>query len=119
MLELLDGDDQPEMLAGQHITDRDQPAVRALLHLLEHREAGRLAPVRARERAAAEVVKDDLVVVAVDDGLEVVRGPGLRVALHDRQDLARGRGHRRAHRSLAFSSVFFIAAPPCAIMGST
>jgi hypothetical protein len=103
------------VLAGQHVADRQQPTVRSLLHLLEYRKASGLAAVRAGQRALAEVVEDDFVVIAVEDGLQVVGGPGVRVASHDGMDRARG---GRAHPAWV-SSAFFIAAPPCAIIGST
>jgi len=63
--EALDRDDQAKVRAGQHVANRHQAPARLVAHLLQDGQAGRLAAMRAGKRAATEVVKHDLIVIAV------------------------------------------------------
>jgi hypothetical protein len=87
-LKSLDGHDEAEVFSGQHIANRDQLPFGLFPDLFQNGQAGGLAAMGARQRAAPKLVKHDLVVVAVDDSSQVIGGPSIRVLPDNRVDAA-------------------------------
>jgi hypothetical protein len=75
----LDGDDYAEVFACQHVSNGDKAAVRFLAHSLEDRQACGLSPMRAGQGTATEIMKDDIVVIAIDDSAHIIRNPSVGV----------------------------------------
>jgi hypothetical protein len=87
-LKSLDGHDEAEVFSSQHITNGDQLAVGLVSHLFQDGQTGGFAAVGSCQWAAPKIVEHDVVVVAIDDGSEVIGDPNIGVSPDNRVDAA-------------------------------